>query len=88
MFLPGTLSPGKTYSEEKAGEIDEEIPRVVEEARQRVRGILSAHRNVLDDLAHLVSQKEIVQGDVLRKMLGKTPEESAETPQLGHMDRA
>jgi len=73
MFLPDSFAPSKTYSEEKAGQIDEEISRVVEEAHQRVRGILSAHRNVLDDLAHLVSQNEIVQGEELRKMLGKTP---------------
>jgi cell division protease FtsH len=75
MFLPESFAPSKTYSEEKAGQIDEEISRVVEEAHQRVRGILSAHRNVLDDLAHLVSQKEIVQGEELRKMLGKTSAE-------------
>jgi cell division protease FtsH len=81
MFLPGSFTPSKTYSEEKAGQIDEEISRVVEEAHQRVRGILSAHRNVLDDLAHLVSQKEIVQGDVLREMLGKTPAQTSPAPQ-------
>ncbi|MFO7459715.1 MAG: ATP-dependent zinc metalloprotease FtsH [Desulfatiglandales bacterium] len=75
MFLPESFSPNKTYSEEKAGQIDEEIFRVVDEAHQRVRGILSAHRSVLDDLAHLVSQKEIVQGEELRKMLGKTSAE-------------
>jgi cell division protease FtsH len=88
MFLPGNLSPSKTYSEEKAGEIDEEISRVMEEAHQRVRGILSAHREVLDDLAHLVSQKEIVQGDVLRKMLGKPPEVNAQSPQPVQTDHA
>jgi cell division protease FtsH len=44
MFLPESFSPNKTYSEEKAGQIDEEIFRVVDEAHQRVRGILSAHR--------------------------------------------
>jgi cell division protease FtsH len=75
MFLPESFAPGKTYSEEKAGQIDEEISQVMEQAHQRVRGILSAHRNVLDDLAHLVSKDEMVQGDVLRKMLGKTPAE-------------
>jgi len=71
MFLPESFSPNKTYSEEKAGQIDKEISRVIDEAHQRVRGILSAHRNVLDDLAHMVSQKEIVQGEELREMLGK-----------------
>jgi cell division protease FtsH len=82
MFLPESYTPGKTYSEEKAGQIDEEISRVVEEAHQRVRGILGAHRNVLDDLAHLLSQKEIVQGEELRKMLGKIPAENSPLPQV------
>jgi cell division protease FtsH len=80
-FLPGNFTPNKTYSEEKAGQIDEEISKVMEQAHQRVRGILSLHRNVLDDLAHLVSQKEIVQGKELRKMLGKTADESSPAPQ-------
>jgi cell division protease FtsH len=82
MFLPESYTPGKTYSEEKAGQIDEEISRVVEEAHQRVRGILGAHRNVLDDLAHLLSQREIVQGEELRKMLGKIPAENSPLPQV------
>jgi len=60
------------FSEEKAGQIDEEVTRFVEEAHQRVREILSERRNVLDDLAHLLSKKEVVQGEELRKMLGKT----------------
>jgi len=72
VFLPESFSHNKTYSEEKAGQIDEEIFRVVDEAHQRVRGILSAQRDVLNNLAHLVSQNEIVQGEELRKMLGKT----------------
>jgi len=81
MFLPTGFATSKTYSEEKAGQIDEEISRVIEQGHQRVRGILSAHRNVLDDLAHLVSQKEIVQGEELREMLGKPPAGGSPTPQ-------
>lgn len=69
MFLPEAFSPSKTYSEEKAAEIDEEVSRVVEEAHQRVKGILAEQRKVLDDLAHLLLEKEMVQGDELRKML-------------------
>jgi len=74
-FLPENFAPGKTYSEEKAGQIDEEISQVIEEAHQRVREILSDHRDILDELAHLLSQKEVVQGEELRKMLGKAPVE-------------
>lgn len=82
MFLPESFTTGKTYSEEKAAQIDEEIARVIEEAHQRVRKILSAHRNVLDDLAHLLSQKETVLGEDLRKMLGKSPAEISPAPQV------
>jgi cell division protease FtsH len=73
VFLPGNYTSPKTYSEEKAAQIDEEVARVVEEAHQRVRGILSERRPVLDDLAHLLSQKEIVQGPELRRMLSASP---------------
>jgi cell division protease FtsH len=81
-FLPESFTPRKTYSEKKAAQIDDEVTRVIEEAHQRVRGILSAHRNVLDNLAHLLSQEEIVQGEELRKMLGKTPAETSPAPQV------
>jgi cell division protease FtsH len=72
MFLPESFPSGRTYSETKATQIDEEISRVIEKAHERVRKILSERRNVLDDLAHLLSQKEIVQGQELREMLSKS----------------
>ena len=72
MFLPESFtSGGKTYSEEKAAEIDEEISRVVEDTHQRVRGILGEKREVLNTLAKLLLEKEIVQGDEMRALLGK-----------------
>ncbi|MCE5263144.1 MAG: ATP-dependent zinc metalloprotease FtsH [Deltaproteobacteria bacterium] len=69
LFLPENYAPGKAYSETKATEIDEEISATMEQAHQRVRKILSDRRKVLDDLAHLLSEKEVVQGEELRKML-------------------
>jgi cell division protease FtsH len=81
-FLPEGFTPSKTYSEKKAAQIDDEVTRVIEEAHQRVRGILSTHRKVLDELAHLLSQEEVVQGGKLRKMLGKTPAETSPAPQV------
>jgi cell division protease FtsH len=69
MFLPESFSSGKNYSEAKAGQIDEEVARFIEEAHQRVRKILSERRTVLDDLAHLLSRQESVQGEELRTML-------------------
>ncbi len=72
IFLPESFTPTKTYSEAKAAEIDEEISRVMEEAHRRVKQILSEKREILDALAKLLLEKEIVQGEELRRMLGKT----------------
>jgi cell division protease FtsH len=76
MFLPESFASGKNYSEAKAGQIDEEVTRFIEEAHQRVRKILSERRTVLSDLANLLSRQESVQGDELRTML------SAATPAI------
>jgi len=47
----------------------------MELAHQRVRNILSGRRKVLDELARLLSEKEIVQGQELRDMLaGSKPD--------------
>jgi len=78
MFLPDNFTSGKNYSEAKAAQIDEEVTRFIDEAHQRVRGILSERRAVLDDLARLLSEKESVQGDELREMLA-TAKAGAET---------
>ena len=71
MFLPESFSPGKNYSEAKASQIDDEVTRFVDEAHQRVRKILSERRTVLNDLAQLLSEKESVQGEELRRMLSE-----------------
>lgn len=73
IFLPESFTPTKTYSEAKAAEIDEEISRVMEEAHRRVKQILSERRETLDTLAKLLLEKEIVQGEELRRLLGKSP---------------
>lgn len=78
MFLPDSYSASKNYSEAKAAQIDEEVTRFIDEAHQRVRGILSERRAVLDDLARLLAEKESVPGDELRAMLA-TATAGAET---------
>jgi cell division protease FtsH len=72
MFLPDSLGPSKVYSEEKAAEIDEEISMVVEDCHQRVRRILGEKREVLNTLAKLLLEKEVVQGDEMRALMGKS----------------
>jgi cell division protease FtsH len=71
-FLPENYTAKKTYSETKATQIDEEIANVIEQTHQRVRGILTARQHVLDKLAHLLLEKETVQGKELRQMLSES----------------
>jgi cell division protease FtsH len=77
MFLPDGYASGKNYSEAKAAQIDEEVARFIKEAHSRVRTILAERRTVLDDLAHLLSRQESVQGEELRKMLSAAATETA-----------
>ncbi len=69
LLLPDNYSPPKVYSETKATQIDEEVSRVLGETHERVRKILSERRKILDDLARLLTEKEIVEGEELRNML-------------------
>ncbi|MCG6536321.1 MAG: cell division protein FtsH, partial [Syntrophales bacterium LBB04] len=72
LFIPESYSPKKSYSETKATQIDEEISSLMEQTHQRVRTIHSERRQILDKLAHLLSEKEIIQGEELRKMLSES----------------
>jgi cell division protease FtsH len=75
MFIPGNFVQSSTYSEEKSAQIDEEITRFIADTHQRVKKILSERRKVLDELAHLLSEKESVQGEELRNMLSESKRE-------------
>ncbi len=69
MFPPDNFNTSRAYSEAKSAQIDEEISRLMDEARQRVYKILMDRKKVLDELARRLSEAEIIQGDELRKML-------------------
>ncbi|WP_461210022.1 ATP-dependent zinc metalloprotease FtsH [Desulfocurvus sp. DL9XJH121] len=87
MFLPEGFSQTKTnYSEAKASQIDDEVARLVDEAHQRVRNILAERRTVLDDLAHMLSEKESVQGEELRQMLEITTREKGPVVPTSHSE--
>ncbi|MBP7530147.1 MAG: ATP-dependent zinc metalloprotease FtsH [Syntrophorhabdaceae bacterium] len=73
LFPPEGFNQTRAYSEVKSAQIDEEIARLLEEAHTRVLKILTERRKVLDQLARLLSENEIVQGEELRKMLSESP---------------
>ena len=69
VFLGRDLGERRNYSEQMASLIDDEVRRMVEEAREVARKILIDHRPTLDLLAARLISEETVEGDELDQML-------------------
>ncbi|MDE3154412.1 MAG: ATP-dependent zinc metalloprotease FtsH [Acidobacteriota bacterium] len=70
-FLEVGMPPERgAYSEETARLIDAEVKRLVGEAHQRARDILTADRARLDLLSARLLEKEVLEGEELRALLG------------------
>jgi cell division protease FtsH len=67
------LLPTREYSEDTAKQIDEEVKKIVDETYLRVREILTAKKDKLGELAHLLLEKEVVEEADLRKILELSP---------------
>lgn len=60
----------KPFSEKTAETIDREVRRIVEEAYARAKGIISAHREQLDQLAAMLYEKEVIFREDLERIYG------------------
>ncbi|MGA9756162.1 MAG: ATP-dependent zinc metalloprotease FtsH [Desulfobaccales bacterium] len=70
LFLDTMLPPGsKDYSEATALEIDQEVAILVERAHRRAREVLEKQRAVLEQAAKILLEKEVLEGEELRKIL-------------------
>ncbi len=70
LYLPDSMPGAKHYSEEKAAEIDQEVSKSIAETHRRVQEILTGRRETLVTIAKLLLEKEVVQGEELRTLLG------------------
>jgi cell division protease FtsH len=70
MFLDiATDAHSKDYSEETAREIDREIRRIVEDAYTAVKQTLSDKKPLLEQIARILLEKEVIEGEELRRMV-------------------
>jgi cell division protease FtsH len=60
LFLPVPARFPKEYSEETPRAVDEEVKKILSEAHAKVTAIVSPRRQVLDELAQLLLQKEVI----------------------------
>ena len=63
VFIGRDWGHEKSYSEETAGIIDEEVKRIIDNAYAEAKEILTAHRDKLDKVAEVLVEKEKITGE-------------------------
>ncbi|HSO18779.1 MAG TPA: hypothetical protein VLT88_04950, partial [Desulfosarcina sp.] len=79
IFLGREMMRSKDYSEQTAQEIDAEVKRMIDEAYQRARTIITSHRDKLELLAKALLDYETLDGPQVEEIIrtGRfTPRES------------
>ena len=69
-FLGYSLSQSRPYGEETASRIDSEVKRIVDDAYEQTRQLLSEKRAELDALANELLSEEIVDGERVLEIAG------------------
>ena len=80
-FLGTELTVGKDHSEATVREIDQEISRLLEVARERARETIEARRGAVERVAESLLIYETLQGDEVRELVeGKLPKDLRPAP--------
>jgi cell division protease FtsH len=73
-FLQGAaVADGeRSYSERTAHQIDQEVRRILDEATDQVRNVLTSRRLALESIARRLIDKEVIDGEELQQLLEAT----------------
>jgi cell division protease FtsH len=66
------------YSEETALKIDAEVKRILTEAHDTARRVLRDRRDTLDALSHRLLEKEVIESEELKAIMGSVPPKDPE----------
>ncbi len=78
LFLDTPWATKKDYSEEKAAEIDKEVEDILERAHRQVQALLTAKKPLLEQLAGLLLEKEVLEGEELRRVIRAAADSQSE----------
>ena len=88
LFLDISQGAGsRDYSEETAREIDGEVRRIMEDSYRKVKGILSENKGLLEKVAHVLLEKETIEGEDLRTLMQEYKEENEQGEHRKEADR-
>ena len=79
-FLGRDLGHVKDYSDTVAAKIDEEVRRLVEEAHDEAREILTKYRDKLDLMVDKLIEKESLEKDEVQEILAEVAKQSPSNP--------
>jgi cell division protease FtsH len=66
------------YSEETALKIDAEVKRILTDAHETARRVLREHRDTLDALSERLLEKEVIESEELKAIMGSVPPKDPE----------
>ncbi len=69
----GFVQERGAYAEETAQKIDAEVKRILTEAHESARQVLRERQPMLDELSARLLDREVIEGDELRALLGAVP---------------
>jgi len=72
MYLGVDYGEEKNYSEETARLIDGEVKKLIDDNHRRTLEILTKNRKVLDALAELLEEKEVISGEEVKDVITNT----------------
>jgi cell division protease FtsH len=88
MFLGRDLFEERNYSEQTAVLIDEEVRRLVDAAYDRARQTLVSNRQHLDSMAERLLEKEVLDGEEVKRVVGVTSGAATPAPSGNDHPRA
>ncbi len=83
LFLDTGFNPPKEYSEETARQVDEEVRGIMVSAYEKAKSLLVEKRAALDRIAKILLEKEVIEGDELRRLLKEEEGEGVEAVRSG-----
>ncbi|MEC9091171.1 MAG: cell division protein FtsH, partial [Planctomycetota bacterium] len=75
-FLGREIQQQRNFSEHTMEIIDEEVSHIIEEAMLRAKDLLNQHRGLLDQLTKQLVEREELDNDEIRKILGPSAQET------------
>ncbi|MDZ7719452.1 MAG: ATP-dependent zinc metalloprotease FtsH [Balneolaceae bacterium] len=76
VFLGRDMSRQREYSDSTAREVDKEVQKITNEAFERAINTLKENRNILEQVAELLLEKEEISGEEVDKLLDNNKSES------------